>query len=227
MATSKTQRGLNDGSAIYFLIKPFKILWTTGILCLSFVAIGATSLMYFCTKDSLSALLRAHEEIRITNNGLEQGLGYWIFKFFSWIAFDLTQIRLALNSNPVLGTAMYGFKRFLMQQYEGLMMFNMALQIISYRVGILLAYTFTLLLVVLIVATFDGWMERRVRTLCLGRESSTMYHQAKFFRTGAIVSSVMVFLSWPAYLEPVWLVVFSVVFAVFVRTQAKYYKKYI
>jgi hypothetical protein len=70
-------------------------------------------------------------------------------------------------------------------------------------------------------------MERRVRTVSLGRESATIYHQSKFYRTGAIVLAVMVFLSWPTYLEPVWLVVFSVVFAVLVRTQARYYKKYV
>ena len=227
MATSKTQRGLNDGSAIYFLIKPFKTFWTMCILCLSFIGIGTASLMNFCNKESLSTLVRIHEQIRLTSTGLEQSLGYWVFKFLSWLAFDVTQIRHVLQGNPQSGTAMFGIKKLLVQKYESLDLFNNALQVVSFRVGILLAYGSTLLLVVIVVATFDGWMERRVRTACLGRESSTMYHQAKFFRTGAIVLAIMIFLSWPTYLEPFWLVVFSVIFAVFVRTQAKYYKKYI
>ena len=226
MAVSNKKHGLSDGSAIYFLIKPFRSIITISILFFSFVSIAMLSLLFFCNKTTLYFLLKSYKGLQLSKIGLEQYFSYYIYKILSWFAFDLTQIRSTLSSQNTKGFN-NTYYSYVAKNVDALQSFDYALQIVSYRIGILIAYSITMLFFVVAVAFFDGWMERKIRTACLGRESSTMYHQAKFLRSGSVVLTCMVFLSWPTYLDPLWLVIFAAVFGTFVWIQAKYYKKYV
>ena len=226
MAVSNKKHGLSDGSAIYFLIKPFRSIITISILFFSFVSIAMTSLLYSCNKTTLYLLLKSYKGLQLSKVGLEQYFSYYIYKVLSWLAFDVTQVRKALSNSASKGLD-NSYISMVAKNVDSLQSFDYALQIVSYRIGILVAYSMTILLFVVAVAFFDGWMERKIRTACLGRESSTMYHQAKFLRSGSVVLTCMVFLSWPTYLDPLWLVIFAAVFGTFVWIQAKYYKKYV
>ena len=228
MSAKKNKHGVNDGSAIFFLIKPFKWLLTIIILFSSLSAIAITSLMYFCSKKDLIILASKYIGPKMSKYGLEQFLGEKIYKFLSWFVFDLTKVQKILTKKNISPDDLDSkVQSVLVQNYDQFIKLDLSLQIISVRMGLLIAYCCTVLVIITLLALYDGLMARKIRTACLGRESSTMYHQAKFLRSGAVIFTSILFFSWPKFLDPVWLIVFGAIFGIFVWLQAKYYKKYI
>ena len=230
MATSKgkAKHGLNDGSAIFFLLKPFKWLLTISILFSSLSAIAITSLMYFCTKKELIVLASKYISPKMSKYGLEQIIGEKIYKFLHWLLFDITKIQRLLSRKNIGPEDLDSkVQSVLVQNYDQIIRLDFSLQIVSMRMGLLIAYSCTILIIITLLAFLDGLMARKIRTACLGRESSTMYHQAKFLRSGAVIFTSILFFSWPNYLDPVWLILFGGAFMVSIWVQAKYYKKYV
>ena len=228
MAARKPKHGLNDGSAVFFLIKPFKWLLTIIILFGSLSTIAISALMYFCSKKDLVAIASKYVGPKMSKYGLEQILGEKIYKFLSWAIFDVTKIQKILTKKNISPEDLDSkLQSVLVQNYEQFIKLDLSIHIVSYRMGLLIAYCSTVLVIITLLAAYDGLMARKIRTACLGRESSTMYHQAKFLRSGVVIFTSILFFSWPTYLDPVWLIFFGVVFGIFVWLQAKYYKKYI
>lgn len=225
MASKK--RGLNEGSALFFLFKPFKWFFTYLILFCSFVAIATCSLVYFCTKSDLLSIAKHYSITKISQAAIEHQIGHFFYKILHWVVFDLPGIKNLLFSNAPSSDLNGQVQSALIRNYDQILKFDLTLQIVSMRMGILLTYSCTILLILVALATFDGLMSRKIRTACLGRESSTMYHQAKFLRSGVLIFTCLLFFSWPSYLDPLWLIVFGAVFALFVWLQAKFYKKYV
>lgn len=228
MANKKTKHGVNDGSAIFFLIKPFRWLTTVTIIFVSFCAIASTSLMYFCTKKELMIIAGKYGAPNMSKFGIEHLIGEKIYRFLNWVVFDLTKIQRILTRKHVGPEDLDSkVQSALIQNFEQLQRLDFILQIISIRMGLLIAYCCTILIVITLLSMYDGLMSRKIRTACLGRESSTMYHQAKFLRSGSVIFTCILFFSWPRYLDPFWLMFFGAVFSAFVWLQAKYYKKYV
>ena len=228
MAGNKTKHGINDGSAIFFLIKPFKWFITISILFTSFSALAMTSLMYFCSKKELIVLAGKYISPQMSKYGLEQVLGEKIYRFLSWIVFDLTKVQKMLAKKNLPPEDLDSkVQSVLVQNYDQFIKLDLSLQIISVRMGLLIAYCCTVLVIITLLALYDGLMARKIRTACLGRESSTMYHQAKFLRAGSVIFTCILFFSWPAYLDPLWLIIFSSIFGALIWIQAKYYKNYV
>lgn len=100
-------------------------------------------------------------------------------------------------------------------------------QILAIRAAILVAYLPWMAFLYLL-AVIDGLVERARRTYGAGRESSTLYHRAKYFQVTLATLAVTAYLWWPTTLDPrSSLVLIPLGCALLARLQAKYYKKYL
>ena len=78
-------------------------------------------------------------------------------------------------------------------------------QIFGVRLAILMG-TAPLFLLVWSLGLVDGLTQRHIRRACAGRESSSMYHRAKFFQFAGLAAGAMVYLMWPVSIRPEWIV---------------------
>ncbi len=78
------------------------------------------------------------------------------------------------------------------------------------------------------LAFIDGITERGRRKYGSGRESSTLYHRAKYFQVSLATVVVAGFLWWPGDLDSLLIITLATLgCAALARLQTKYYKKYI
>jgi hypothetical protein len=100
-------------------------------------------------------------------------------------------------------------------------------QVIAIRAAVVVAYLpwmgFLYLLAIL-----DGLVERARRKYGGGRESSTIYHRAKYFQVTILTVACAAFLWWPGDLDSSLIITLTTLGCAFlVRLQAEYYKKYV
>lgn len=74
----------------------------------------------------------------------------------------------------------------------------------------------------------DGLVERAIRRVSGGRESSSIYHRAKYLQILLVVTSMRIFLLLPSSIDFAAMAsVALVIAAVMVRVQWSYYKKHL
>lgn len=104
---------------------------------------------------------------------------------------------------------------------------SIATKLYGIRVGIWLTYL-PLWVVLGFVGVSDGLTERYIRRACAGRESSGLYHRAKYTAAMLFGGSLLLFVIVPLQYDPM---PFAVLIAIFVslllRMQWKYFKKYL
>lgn len=102
-----------------------------------------------------------------------------------------------------------------------------ATQLLGVRIGTLLLML-PLLLLVYVVAAADGLTERAIRRASGGRESSGLYHRAKYIQIAGLGTVGLAVILWlaPVDWESV-MVLLAVVMFFFVRLQWTYYKKHL
>ena len=96
------------------------------------------------------------------------------------------------------------------------------------KLAVIVGYT-PIFALCLLVALVDGLVARYVRKACYGNESASIYHRAKLLGLGYLPAVVgIVFLASPVDYHPGWILVpAGFVSALMLRTQAKFYKKYL
>jgi integrating conjugative element membrane protein (TIGR03747 family) len=100
-------------------------------------------------------------------------------------------------------------------------------QIFGVRLAILMGAA-PLFLLVWALGLVDGLTQRHIRRSCAGRESSSMYHRAKFFQFAGLALGAMVYLMWPVSIRPEWIVLpLALLTGVLARVQWTYLKKYL
>ena len=100
-------------------------------------------------------------------------------------------------------------------------------QIFGVRLAILMG-TAPLFLLVWSLGLVDGLTQRTIRRACAGRESSSMYHRAKFFQFAGLATGAMVYLMWPVSIRPEWIVLpLALLIGLLSRVQWTYLKKYL
>ena len=78
-----------------------------------------------------------------------------------------------------------------------------------------------------LLAVIDGFVQRRIRQENASRESAGIYHRAKYWRTGIVSTSSVLYLSAPFPVSPLWLLIPVCGGAGMLYLQAKYLKKYL
>lgn len=78
------------------------------------------------------------------------------------------------------------------------------------------------------VAMADGLVQRAIRRVSGGRESSSIYHRAKYLQFVLVIASMAIFLLWPSSIDfPAISSMALAIAAVLVRVQWSYYKKHL
>ncbi len=100
-------------------------------------------------------------------------------------------------------------------------------QIFGVRLAILIG-ALPLFLLVWALGLVDGLTQRSIRRACAGRESSSMYHRAKFFQFAGLATGAMLYLMWPVSIRPEWIVLpLALLIGLLSRVQWTYLKKYL
>ena len=100
-------------------------------------------------------------------------------------------------------------------------------QIFGVRLAILMGAA-PLFLLIWALGLVDGLTQHIIRRACAGRESSSMYHRAKFFLFAELAMGAMVYLMWPVSIRPEWIVLPLALFTgLLSRVQWTYLKKYL
>lgn len=100
-------------------------------------------------------------------------------------------------------------------------------QVIAIRAAIMVSYIPWIGFIYLL-AFVDGAIERARRKYGAGRESSTVYHRAKYFQVTLATVVSATYLWWPGDVDPARVVVpATLACAALAWLQAKYYKKYL
>jgi hypothetical protein len=100
-------------------------------------------------------------------------------------------------------------------------------QVIAIRAAVVVSYL-PWMGFLYVLAFVDGIMERARRKYGGGRESSTLYHRAKYFQVSLATIVVAGFLWWPGDLDSSLIITLATLgCASLARLQAEYYKKYV
>ncbi len=111
--------------------------------------------------------------------------------------------------------------------FEGIRVAMLGTQLIGVRLATMVA-ALPLMALTYGVAMTDGITQRAIRRVSGGRESSSIYHRAKYLQLALLVTSATIFLLWPSTVDL--LVICSIaagIAAVLVRVQWCYYKKHL
>jgi integrating conjugative element membrane protein (TIGR03747 family) len=118
-------------------------------------------------------------------------------------------------------------KDFVYPLHDELYLAMLRAQIFGVRLAILMG-TVPLFLLVWVLGLVDGLTQRHIRRACAGRESSSMYHRAKFFQFAGLAMGAMVYLMWPLSIRPEWIVIpLALLTGLLARVQWTYLKKYL
>jgi len=111
--------------------------------------------------------------------------------------------------------------------FEGIQVAMLGTQLIGVRLATLVV-VLPLISLVYAVAITDGLVQRAIRRVSGGRESSNIYHRTKYLQFVLVVTSMAIFLLWPASIDllPLWGAVAGLA-AVLARLQWSYYKKHL
>lgn len=231
---------LFDSLTLKFITQPFKIALT--IFCVVLILFGTSIITqtYFSKNDRLLS-----EEIAMLNSlqypplikyqmegtaYVQETINYkatkLTYSFLDMLFFDLTTIRKAWTAQSKEDYG-YGLKtKFLIPHNQYLVQLDETLKLISIRVGHIV-YVLAFTLVITIVMGIDGLVARQIRKSNAGRESSGLYHRAKYWRSGVVWLSILIYLASPFIISPILLFIPALLFAFLIRLQAVYLKKYL
>jgi len=153
-------------------------------------------------------------------------LVYWIY--FKWNLIDDSVVRFA-QGEPATTMIAQNYRKVLIIPWQNelaVAMYGAKLFGIRMASLILALPLFALTCTVCII---DGLTERYIRKMCVGHESSTIYHRAKYYAFHLTPPTAgLIYLTAPYAIEPVWIFIPTALLTGFLlRTQMKYYKKHL
>jgi len=159
------------------------------------------------------------------DTGINLTLTRYTYTALSTVLYEWIPLNYLLESNP--GDIGYSFKeQFLEPNRSYLERFDQVIRIISLRLGNI-AFLSIFALYLSLLAVIDGLVQRRIRQENASRESAGIYHRAKYWRTGIVSTSSVLYLSTPFSVSPLWLLIPVCGGAGMLYLQAKYLKKYL
>lgn len=118
-------------------------------------------------------------------------------------------------------------RNFYAENFEGIQVAILATQLIGVRLATLIA-ALPLTVLVYGLAMNDGLAQRAIRRASGGRESSGIYHRARYLLKVLLVSAMTTFLLWPFSIDVLAICGITLgIAAVLVRVQWTYYKKHL
>jgi len=100
-------------------------------------------------------------------------------------------------------------------------------QLLGVRLA-MLAMLAPILVLIYLVAGFDGLTQRAIRRASGGRESASLYHRAKHLQVALIAIGLLTGLLWPATIDIRWIgLPLAAILGALTRLQWAYYKKHL
>jgi integrating conjugative element membrane protein (TIGR03747 family) len=151
--------------------------------------------------------------------------------FVYWLFFKLTLIHEAMErfsqDAPTNMIDMVYRNALIVPNKTEIRVAMLSTQLFSVRLALVLG-CLPLLVVAYAAGMIDGLVERYIRSVSAGRESSSLYHRAKFFQLSGGVTLLMGFICLPLPVDPrLILIPGALVIGLLARLQWKYYKKYL
>lgn len=232
--------------AHHFFLWPVKMIFYAW-LALTLMAVASMGAEIFLAKQvwgDAAALTQAQQtlrqDIQLTRDlrqdapltGLAEACAkgvYWFF--FQLIPFERWMTNAALlPANPDItyhGGDVIARNHLVYHVQDEIYLAMYRAQIFGVRLAILIG-TAPLFLLVWSLGLVDGLTQRYIRRACAGRESSSMYHRAKFFQFAGLGTGAMIYLMWPTSVRPEWIVLpLAVMVGLLSRVQWTYLKKYL
>ncbi|WP_049258644.1 DUF4400 domain-containing protein [Eikenella corrodens] len=244
MAKNNRQDLIAESLVLRFLTAPVKLLKI--ILLVIAILFGSSILLqsYFYRPDLLQQEVENTMQLgnqslwqkwttndgRLPENknpdtGINLTLTRYTYTALSTVLYEWIPLNYLLESNP--GDTGYGIKeQFLEPNRDYLERFDQVIRVISLRLGNI-AFLSIFAIYLSLLAVIDGFVQRCIRQENASRESAGIYHRAKYWRTGIVSTSSVLYLSTPWPLSPLWLLLPICIGAAMVYLQAKYLKKYL
>ena len=236
---TSSQYQFHELQIIHVFLWPLKVLWRAiylySLLCLFCVIAFLVGAAYLWSDGVATAehiyrqtidfsVGHASDLSMATLAGKSSELSYWLF-------FGLTHLHdITTNlENQILGAGVeQTIAQAILRPWLGeLKVAALGVKMFGARIGTLVA-GWPIVLLGYLCGIADGLVDRYIRSACAGRESSSLYHRAKYAQLGLSALGAMVFLCWPYYLDVRWLLFpLSFGLALLARIQWKYYKKYL
>ncbi len=224
---------------IHIFVWPLKLLWKTlyiyGVLCALCVVAFLLAANYLWTDPVESAYQIYRQTLEGTTLfGRYSDATRWVQQSADlayWLFFQVTHLhdilmRLTHGIANSVTDATVG-ERLLKPWLTELWISAMAVKVFGSRLMLILA-GWPVLLLAFWWGMTDGLVERSIRSASAGRESSSLYHRAKYAQLSLAATAVLIFVCMPYAVDVRW-VLFPVAMAIgwLARTQWKYYKKYL
>ena len=155
--------------------------------------------------------------------------GFWMFfrvtHIYQWMD---NAARLGPQASPMThGGDLFVRNDLVYRLQDWIFLAMLRIQDAGVRLAILLC-SWPVYLLAYAVGTADGLSARHIRRVCAGRESSALYHRAKYFQVTGVALSWMAYVAAPVKVSPLWFVFpVAVLMGVLARVQWTYLKKYL
>jgi integrating conjugative element membrane protein (TIGR03747 family) len=220
---------------------PFK--WAFSLMLIFFclgaliIALNVTAMHFWWGTDrpvEYAQTIFDKSAMATTEGGIETlnaWLGSRLANFCYWAFFKLTYVHQAverfIDATPVNALDTFYRNHFIVPYQKEIYVAMSAIQTFGVRIGLLIT-ALPLIAMAYITGFTDGLVERYLRRAGAGRESSSLYHRAKYLQlTGGVLIAV-IFLCAPWHLNLIlFLLPVAALTGVVTRLQWKYYKKYL
>lgn len=225
-------------SAFYW---PFKLLFTVVLVFLGLgiatMVIDIIAMKYFwADSDGLAHMrqvleLSAHATTWFGNETLATRLANQVSELTYWVFFKATNLHQAVerfaDPTPVNTVDTFYRNQIIAPFQQEIFVAMLGIQTYGVRLSILLS-SLPLFIIGYGVGFFDGLVARFIRRASAGRESSSLYHRAKFAQLSALAFIAMLYLCVPINFDPRFIVLpTALLIGLLARLQWKYYKKYL
>ncbi|MBL8511655.1 MAG: DUF4400 domain-containing protein [Betaproteobacteria bacterium] len=236
MASNSREAAFYEGGYRQAVFAPFKF----GVSCFLFVAVTLLAawvaqhivvfLVWGGDSSPLEEVLRKDAWLAATGMGLApfsshaidaaQGLYQWLF-VHSNVEFIVTATPDSLTSID------RGIQKLFHAVFPAIQVFFVGTKLYALRLMLALSAT-PLLAIAYAVGMVDGLVERSIRRYSGGRESSSLYHRAKYLIAGSVGVTTVGYLCLPLSVSlPSIAMPLAVITCGLSRVQWKYYKKYL
>lgn len=208
------------------IMSPFRKIMVYFLAAIFLATISVFALFFFVDKEHTIYLLSQYHNSEINQVSLMKQLSKSVYEYLHWLCFDLTQIKQSLSETPIKGNPGYSIHLYFLKHYESWVKLDWVLQVISFRLAIIVSYFLMVGSTMYFVAIIDGGVKRAIRRDLIGRESAGLYHRMKYFNYVLIVLGFELYIAAPLYLPEYFIIFFFALSAFLYSIQIKYYKKY-
>ncbi len=240
MAT-KPEQSIHENNFSQFFLWP--IQWATRLLFVLLILMLAAWCSYlvlmhfYWVPDSAVSHTRAilAHDLRVVSefgsNSQAADLAVTTANTLYWLIWEITSIHDAMTafSDPTPRGLLDTFLRnVLIVPFQAEIYVLMdATKIFGVRLAIFMS-ALPVFALAYVVGTTDGLVQRFIRRSCAGRESSGLYHRAKYFQLSGAAFLGLTYVCLPVAVDPRWVVLTSAgLLGVLARVQWSFYKKYL